>query len=192
MSTFKTTLELPASIECLRDGDDSIIVRLADIPAHCLADILVGGATIIVGNTFNSGGKDTPRVERAAKANKRIDSWYAGNYRLVARGETMATLMDEAYRAKLEGALGVVTDAAYRTFKEKTVKDATGKALAKGDKLTFDFFLECRAQVVAKATKADAATVLEDLTAELEAAAKVIQAERAKASNAIDTTGLDF
>ncbi len=184
MTTFTISLELPSSIECLRDGDDAITVRLADIPARCLADMLVGGATIIVGNTFNSGGKDTPRVERTAKAQKRIDSWYAGEYRLVARGESMSTLMDEAYRAKLEGALGTISDAAYRAFKEKAIKDATGKALAKGEKLTFDFFLECRCKV----TGADHA----ELVAELEAAARAIQATKAQAMNAVDTSAVDF
>ena len=184
MSTFTITLELPTSIECLRDGDDAIVVRLQDIPARCLADMVVGGTTIIVGNTFNSGGKDTPRVERTAKAQKRIDSWYAGEYRLVARGESMSTLMDEAYRAKLIAAVGDISDSAYRAFKEKAIKEATGKALGKGEKLTFDFFLECRCKV----TGADLAV----LTAGLEVAARSIQAERAKAMNAIDTSAVAF
>lgn len=184
MSTFTITLELPTSIECVRVGDDSIKVALNAIPAHCLADLLVGGAKIVVGNTYNSGGKDVPAVERTAKAQKRIDSWYAGEYRMVARGESMSTLMDEAYRAKLVAAVGEISDGAYRAFKEKAVKEATGKALGKGEKLTFDFFLECRCIV----TGADLAA----LTTELEVAARAIQAERAKAMNAIDTSAVAF
>lgn len=194
MDKFTVTIELPRVYEVAttRVDDEAAVIPFDQIPAHCLAEMLVRSSCIVVGNVFNGGGKDVAKVEKLANARKRIDGWVRGEWTLSTRGDAMSTLMDEAYRAKLEGALGTVTDAAYRAFKESTIKEATGKALAKGEKLTFDLFLSCRAKVVAKASKRDATEVEAELTAELETAAKAIAAERAKAMAAIDTTGLDF
>lgn len=171
---------------------ETIAVEWDRIPANVLTQIVEVGAKTILTNVWNGGGKDATEAERIANVNKKIDAWEAGNFNVTARGGNLETAMRDAYRLELEAAIGKpITDAAFRKMQLDTM-EATGTSWDKNKVVPVELFFAARAQIIAKRDGSDAATVRDEMLERFERLAHELMAERAKATDSIDVTGLDF
>ena len=181
------TLNLSAQDVIRNTESGKLVLDWSKVPVDTIAEILQGGARIILTNAFNGGGKDIPEAERLSQAQKRIDSWYKGEYRVATRGDSWTSLMREAYIAEQMAAHNVAEKVIADSMK-KLVQDTFGEK----EKATFGMFLKALATKAAKRDgETRSAVELEAaLESKYEKAATELSAARAKASKAIDLTDL--
>lgn len=156
---LKLTIELPETATLFNvEGGESFKIDFAKLVASGKAESFFGGASgaivralrIPAQNAYNSGGKDATKAERAAKARKRIESWEAGEWAIVERGESEYSAMREVwiddYRAR--------TNATQKEA-ESLIRAKVEERLGKDSKATFSNFLDASALelVEAKAAK---------------------------------------
>lgn len=146
MTNVTKSISLPASTMLRTIDGKAVSIDWSKVPEQTLADILVGGAKIIMANTYNSGGKDMQEKDKAAQMNKRIESWYAGAYIMAGGGprDSMVGDMKEAFVAKQVAAGKTVKEA------EASIRDTVAAAFGKDEKATFLRFLDAVATLKAK------------------------------------------
>lgn len=185
---FKTEITLPDSTFILNHKGEAVNVDWTKMPASVLGGILEGGAKIILKNSYNSGGKDKPNAEKLASMQKRLDSWYKGDYAITERASSQATLMRECYVAEVQARTPGASVKAIEDKIKATVKGVLGES----QNATFDNFLEAIAKgKYPKDTKA-ANEAKAKLVAHYEKAAAELEAQRASASVDIDLGDFDI
>lgn len=186
----KFTFELPEKIMLRTVNGKAEYLETDKLTNEVVRDILVGGAKIIMNNTFNSGGKDD--VSKLAAMQKRRDAWYRGEFVLSERGESAYTGMWNAYvddmRAKYREAGGDVSEAKLAKDRAELVKAAFGE----GTKNTVALFFKALAGTIAKASDGDEGEVLEALEAKYLALAEEAAQKTAKAAAKVDVSMIDL
>lgn len=157
----EVTITLPTATFIRNVGGKAVKLEWNKVPASVLADLLEGGAKVILGNAFNSGGKDRVESERLAQMQKRIDSWYAGQYAITERGDAQLTIVRDLYIAHVAAQNGVpvkaVEDAFAASIKETYGKDA---------KVSAENVINIAVRNIAAATDTDEATAREAFESE--------------------------
>jgi hypothetical protein len=186
---IKMTVELPSAVFLRNIDGEAVSLNVEKLEAfpHLVARVFEAGAKVILTNAYNGGGTAASDSEKLAQMQKRMDAWYRGEFAVTERGSSQLTLMRECYVEAVKAATGTSEQAVDKQIKA-TVEAVFGKDTA----AKFDKFLEALATQKAKATKGDKQQLLEAMTQKWEKAAAELAAERAKATAAIDLTGLDI
>ncbi len=185
---FKVEITLPNSTFVLNHKGEAVNVDWQKMPAGVLGDILEGGAKIILKNSYNSGGKDKGDAEKLAGMLKRLDSWYKGNYAIVERASSQATLMREAYVSEMQAKHPGLAASKVEAKIKETVKAQLGES----ENATFDNFLTALAMSKHNGDRKAAQPTLEKLQAHWEGKAAELAAQRDAASVEIDLTDFDL
>lgn len=134
---FKVEIELVSSVFVRNDAKGKAInLDLTKVPANVIADLVVSGATVILNNTYNGGGKEKAVADKEAALLKRLDSWYKGNFTIIERAENQYTAMREQYASEQAEKFG-----RSRAQVDKVIKDTVEKTLGKEASATFSNFL---------------------------------------------------
>lgn len=176
-TTREVKIAIPASIRLTPSKMNEMNFDLTKLPANVIGDIFVAGARVILTNTFNQGGKDTPEADRRSNAERRFAAWTRGEYALTNTGprESIVGEMKEAFIAKQVSLGKSVKDA------EESIRKTVTAVFGKDDKATFSRFLDA---VATMKSKMEGAADYDTLRSELEASAmEAVEAQRkAKAS----------
>lgn len=180
MTKVTRTITLPASVFYKNVGGVAINLPFGDLPESVLGDIIVGGALVVLNNSFNSHKGE--EAQKLAQAMKRFDAWKGGNWTIVDRADAQATLMRECYHAEMMAQHDGLTAKQLDESIKATVKATLGDVNA-----TFDNFLHALAIGLAsqEGETRDAETLRAALVTKYEAAAAELAAERAKAAKAL-------
>ena len=184
-STRDVTIAIPASIRLTPSKMQDMTFDLTKLPANVIGDIFVAGARVILTNTFNQGGKDTPEADRRSNAERRFAAWTRGEYALTNTGprESIIGEMREAFIAKQVSLGKTVKDA------EESIRRTVTAAFGKDEKATFPRFLDAVATMKAKL---EGAADYDSIRAELEdAALEAVEAQR-KAKAEVESAELDM
>jgi hypothetical protein len=187
MNMNTTTISLDLGTTTVRDPQSKATRGTIDwskIKPNVIKAILETGARTILNNTYNGGGAKATDTEKQAKFDKKLAAWERGEFNVTERGESEATLLREALRARLCGAMKVdsVTDGQFRKFLVDSIVAAGGAKPEEGKAIPVDAVVEARA----KLGKVDVAEYTTTLLAEGEA----IAAARSNAMAEIDVTGI--
>jgi hypothetical protein len=191
------TIRLADSIMVRTVEGTGEVIRLdtSKLSAELVAKVFEGGAKVILTNAYNGGGKDKSEAEKIAQLKKRLDSWYAGEYAVVERGESQYTAMREHYYVERLEQAGKT-----RAEVDKAIKALVASTFGEKEPATFSRFLDAVAAQKYKALSKDEqkATDAAAIRAAIETglAERTAEAARKRAEIAagIDTSdlGLDF
>lgn len=137
----KFVIELPAKI-ALFTGDNHKVAELdtSKFTESFVAEAFEKAIRIAAMNTYNGGGKDSPAHEKQARLDKRIASWYKGEWAIAERGEGIFTAYrDEVFLPEcLEQGM---------TFKqaEQLIRDKVKEHFPPETKATFANYIEATA-----------------------------------------------
>lgn len=175
------SIALPTSTFIRNHDGQAINVVWGDLTPDIIAQIAIVGAKTMLTNVWNGGGKDRPDSERADKLNGKLKAWYAGDFEVRERADSMTSEMRECYILEQMAARGQS-----RKQAEKAIGDIVTAAFGEKEKATFDNLLKAIATGVKKAKgdaeKRSVAELVEALTAKYEGLAKAAIAERAEAA----------
>lgn len=139
---FTVSIELPSSMFIRNDSKGKAInLPLEKVPAAVIAELVTAGATVILNNTYNGGGKERQVADKEAAMLKRMDAWLAGSFTMIERGESQYTAMREQYYAE-QAERGKGRGEVDKAIKA-TVADVLGKEVA----ASFSNFLEAVARI---------------------------------------------
>ena len=190
---IELTIRVPRVLHLTNDNGLAETLEWDKVPLPCVADILCGGANVVMQNTYNSGGKAATPKERLAKLKARRDSWYAGSYRM-SGGGPRESLMGEAREAYVAGQMSpkladdgtVLRPAKTQKQVDAYIRDKVTEAFGKDESATFAKFLEAMATLASKVDGAPSYDeLLERITADAMAAVERRRAETAKATEAV-------
>lgn len=184
---IKVQIELPEAI-LVRTVDGKPVrldvKKLAEFPA-VIAGIFEGGAKTVLTNTWNSGGKERTDVERMAQLEKRMASWYKGEYVMAERGESAYTGMWQAYvddiRAKAECTVKDVEDQRRATI---------AAVFGENEKVSTATFFKALATLIAKENGTEVQAELEAVEGFYAGLAAEAEQRRAQAKAKLDVSGL--
>ncbi len=183
-STRNVEIAIPASIRLTPSKMADMTFDLTKLPANVIGDIFVAGARVILTNTFNQGGKDTPEADRRSNAERRFAAWNRGEYALTNTGprESIIGEMREAFIAKQVSLGKTVKDA------EESIRKTVTAVFGKDDKATFSRFLDAVATIKAKVEGADGYDVIRE---QLESDAMAAVEAQRKAKAEVESIELD-
>ncbi len=185
LASTRRTVELAfqPTFKLTPDKREEVKIDLTDVPAACLADILLAGARVILTNAYNSGGKDVAEADRRANVARRVAAWVRGEYALTNTGprESVYGDMRDAFISK-QVSLGKTAKQA-----EESIRATVTAAFGKDEKATFARFLEAVATIKAKAEDAPSYDdCLKAVTEQAEVAAAQLRKEREEAKAAVE------
>jgi len=183
-ASFSVSVELPNRVLLRTVKGEPFYLELTKVPANVLAEVLVGGAKVICNNAFNGGGKDASEDTKLSQMQKRVDSWYKGEYVVVER-ESAYGAMREAFVDERRAALGCsVADV------EKLMRDAVTQAFGEKEKATFSRFLDAVALQIAARDDIPQDEAKAKLEAKYARLAEEAAQRRAQATAKLDLTGI--
>lgn len=182
---IEVNVKLPTATVIRTVAGEPFKVEWAKVPAGVLASLLEGGATVILNNAFNGGGKELDEKAKLGQMQKRLDSWYAGEYVSSGRGDSWQTRLREQYVDDIRTQSG-----ASQKEVEKSIGELVRSSFGEKEKATFDRFLDALALAIAKEQKLDVDETKAAIVAKLEARVKEVDEERAMAKSKLDVKGL--
>jgi hypothetical protein len=175
-TTRAVTINIPNAIRLTPEKREALDFDLTKLPESVIGDIFVGGFRVIMTNTYNAGGKDTPEADRRSNALRRFAAWLRGEYALTNTGprESVIGEMREAFIAK-QVSLGKTVKEA-----EESIRRTVTGVFGKDEKATFSRFLDAVATLKAKVEGAEPYDVIRE-SVEADAMAAVEAQRKAKA-----------
>lgn len=178
-------IKVPATIRLTPAKRSEMVFDLSKLPASVIGDIFVAGARVILTNTYNQGGTDTPEADRRSAAERRFAAWNRGEYALTNTGprESIIGEMREAFIAKQVSLGKTVKDA------EESIRKTVTATFGKDEKATFSRFLDAVATIKSKVEGNELS--YDDIRAALETdALAAVEAQR-KAKAEVESIELD-
>lgn len=138
----KFTIELPET-ETLFTGDDrqSVgVIEFKRFTPEFIADAFPRALRVVAMNAYNSGGSKAKPHEKKAQLEKRLNSWYEGNWAIVERGEGIYTALRDEVFIPLCLESGMTLKQA-----ESLIRDKVKEYFPPDTKATFANFIEATA-----------------------------------------------
>jgi hypothetical protein len=180
-------IDMPTSIKVAmgRDSGTFLSVETKRIPAKVWIAIMTAGVKVILINTYNGEGAAAKHEAKLAKAQKKLDAWYGGEFAIVEKGESYITAMREVYiddtRAKTGQSQKEV---------EADIKTTVATAFGAKESATFGRFLDALATMIGKEEETPVEEVRERIETQLLARVAEVAAEREKAAKKVDVSKL--
>lgn len=186
MSKFNIVL---ADSVALFTGDNH---KVAEIDTTRFTDAFVAEAfikslRIAAMNTYNGGGKDASAAEKQARLDKRLASWYKGEWAIVERGEGIMTAYKEEVFYPMALEQGMTLAAADKLIKEKVKEHFPPET-----KATFANYLNATAIESKGEFDGDQAAALEAIEAFYESELTERRAKQAKSASKIVAPKIDL
>lgn len=134
----KFNITLPAKIT-LFTGDNHKVAELnvSKFSESFIAEAFEKSIRIAAMNTYNGGGKDSPAHEKQARLDKRLASWYRGEWAIAERGEGIFTAYrDEVFIPRC------LEDGMTMKQAEQLIRDKVKEHFPPDTKATFANFIE--------------------------------------------------
>lgn len=183
----KLTIDLPTTIKVAlgKDSGQYLAIETKRLPANVVEAIFTAGAKVILTNCFNGEGKDAKFDERKAKATKKLDAWYRGEFNITSHGDSFMKLMREAYiddvRAKTGGSVSDV---------EQSIKATVKAHFGEKESATFGRFLDALAIDLSKAADMSVDEARDALEAKYQALADEAAKKRSAVEAKLDVSAL--
>lgn len=182
---FTVSINLPEAVVIRTVAGEPVKLDLTKVPANVLASLVEGGATIILNNAFNGGGKDADEGTKLEQMRKRMQAWYAGEYVVSSRGDSWMTRLKEQYVDDMKEQTGATAKQV-----EESIKGLVADTFGEKEKASFARFLDALATAIAKEEKADFDATRQQVQEQLEKRVAEVDAERAKKAAKLDVKGL--
>lgn len=181
----EVTIKLPASTVIRTVAGEPFKIEWAKVPASVMSQLLEGGATIVLNNAFNGGGKEADEATKLEQMRKRRDAWYAGEYVVSSRGDSWMTRLREQYVDDMKEQTGATAKQV-----EESMKALVADTFGEKEKASFARFLDALATAIAKEEKMDVDEARQQVTEQLEKRVAEVDAERAAKAKKLDVKGL--
>lgn len=183
-----TVVEVPVrdSVAVATYGGKTVWLEASKLSPEMLGTLIYEGSLRILRDGI--GAKDLSDAERIAKLEKRLAAWKAGSFRVLERGDALASLMRECYVREVQAKHPGATQRAVEKQMRETVKATLGEDV----NATFENFLRAVAKGVAEREGKEEVEVAELLIEKYEAAARELMAERERAKEATQGMTLDL
>lgn len=182
---YKVEITLPeATVIRTVDGKPSKI-EWSKVPAAVIASIAEGGATVILNNAYNGGGKDADEQTKLEQMMKRLRAWYAGDYAVSNRGDSWMGRLKEQYVDDMKAQTG-----ASQRQVEEAIRQAVVDAFGEKEKASFGRFLDALSLSIAKEQDSDVDDVRRELEESLAKRVEEADAERKAKVAKLDVKGL--
>lgn len=146
----KVSFNLPDTITVLagRESGDKVVVETKRLAAHAEAlfpAMMTAAIKVILTNAYNGPGAKAHQSEKKIAMDKKLASWYRGEFNVVNRGDSATTALREAYIDDVRSK----TNASARDV-EASIKATVTAAFGSNESASFGRFMDAMALLLAR------------------------------------------